>query len=154
MIGLSPGHYNEGGFQIRYYGPAERANLDLLGRQSARDIGRMALRCAHTLNYRFYQYVNEVRALTTTRYVYEPNASSDRFVAALRSGRLQADDADIACDTAAEDAILDLISAQRWELLWKQGEADARRTTFRRLKRRLWLRPVEKLRNARPRGDF
>jgi hypothetical protein len=154
VIGLSPAHYNEGGFQIRFYAPDDRHNLNILGRQNPRDIARMALRCAHTLNFRFYQYVNEVRALTTTRYVYDMNATSKKFVSALGSGHLCADDPTTAADASGEDRILDLISSEQWETLWAHREEDTHRATRRRLKRRLWLRPIEAIRDTRPRGDF
>jgi hypothetical protein len=154
VIGLSPSHYNEGGFQIRFYAPDDVGNLDALGRQSSRDIARMALRCAHTLNFRFYQYVNQVRALTTTRYVYDMNATSRNFVIALASGHLLADDSTYAVEEQGEDGVLDLIGSEQWEALISRREDDKGPSALKRLKRRLWLRPIEAIRDARPRGDF
>jgi hypothetical protein len=154
VIGLSPSHYNEGGFQIRYYAPDDRGNLDALGRQDPMDVARMALRCAHTLNFRFYQYVDEVRALTTTRYVYDKNANSRKFVVALTSGHLLADDSTLADAEEGEDGVLNLIRSEQWETLFAHREDDMRGGPMESLKRRLWLRPIEVIRDTRPRGDF
>jgi hypothetical protein len=152
VIGLSPSYYNEGGFQIRFYAPEDRHNLDALSRQDPKRIARMTLRCAHTMNFRFHQYVNEVRALTTTRYSYDMEASAAKFVDALQSGHLLADDATTADDESGEDKVLDLIRSERWETLWayRGNETNARSP----LKRRLWLRPIETIRDAMPRGDL
>lgn len=113
---------------------------------------RMTLRCAHTMNFRFHQYVNEVRALTTTRYSYDMNASSARFVDAIQSRQLVADDPTTVDDESGEDEVLDLICSERWDTLWdhRRNETNSRSP----LKRRLWLRPIETIRDALPRGDL
>jgi hypothetical protein len=154
VIGLSPCYYNDGGFQIRFFSPEDRHNLDALSRHDPRQIARMALRCAHTLNFRFYQYVNSVRSVTTTRYTYDMNATSDRFVTALRERQLRAEDPATWSDEIGEDKVLDLILSEQWEVLWAHQDTSARETARSRLKRRLWMRPIDAIREARPRGDF
>jgi hypothetical protein len=154
VIGVSPSHYNDAGFQVRFYGPDERANLAELFRLGSREIARRALRSAHILNFRFYQYVNEIKAVTTTRYVYDPDAPARKFVDALRSGQLQPDDPTFATDTLAEDRVLDLIEARQWETLWSYREDELNGLARRTLHRRAWLRPIEVIRDRQPRGDL
>jgi hypothetical protein len=154
VIGLSPAHYNQGGFQLRFYAPSERGNLAALGTQDPSAIARLTLRCAHTLNFRFYQYVNEVRSLTTTRYLYDMTAPSAKFVDALQSGHILADDPTTADDASGEDRVLDLIRSERWDTLWAYRGNEAQANALRPLKRRLWLRPIETIRDGQPRGDL
>lgn len=154
VIGLSPSYYNEAGFQLRYYAPEDRGNLDSLRTLDPRQVARMTLRAAHTLNFRFYQYMNAVRSFTTTRYAYDMGAGSAKFVAALKSGHLSADDPTVVHDTSAEDMVLDLILSESWDTLWAYRADDATINANSPLKRRLWLRPVDAIREAQPRGDL
>jgi hypothetical protein len=153
VIGLSPSYYNDAGFQLRFYAPEDRRNLDDLRTQDPRRIARMTLRAAHTLHYRFYQYMNAVRSFSTTRYTYDMSASSEKFVSALRSGHLSADDPTTTDDERAEDEVLDLILSERWDVLWAYTGDGANANARSPLKRRLWLRPVDAIRETQPRGD-
>jgi hypothetical protein len=160
VIAVSPSVYQEAGFQSNADSPESLRSLVLhatldeatRGQQSAH-IARQTLRFAYTMTYRLSQYVNQVRCVTTTRYEYFEGADLDRLPNLLRTGVLQADDASHARDLTGEDEVLGLIARRQWQTLLES--APGRPNAPRRSVRRRWfLRPIDHLRDALPRGDL
>lgn len=160
VIAVSPSVYQEAGFQSNADSPESlrslvlHATLDAAthGLQSAH-IARQTLRFAYTMIYRLSQYVNQVRCVTTTRYEYFEGADLGRLPNLLRTGVLQADDASHARDLTGEDEVLGLIARRQWQTLLESapGLPNAPRRSVRR---RWFLRPIDHLREALPRGDL
>jgi hypothetical protein len=110
------------------------------------------MRYAYTHAYRFSQYVDYVRAVTTTRYRYFEGADPARIASMLQTGRIAADDDDASADAAGEDEVLALVAQRDWKrLLDLAPQATARTET--RVARRAGLRWVGRLRESFPIGD-
>jgi hypothetical protein len=160
VIAIAPSIYQQAGFQTRAYTPGDlqalvlHCSLDESHRAAhAAQIARQTLRFCHTMVYRIAQYVPQVRCVTTTRYEYRDGADPQRFIDLLRSGVLQADDAAAASDSTAEDEVLELIAARDWEKLLDASPV-ATQPALHPVRRRWMFRPVDRLREALPRGDL
>ncbi len=160
VIAVAPSVYQQAGFQSDADSPEALRQLklhaaldDATRARHAEHIARQTLRFAHTMVYRVPQFVDQVRCISTTHYEYREGADPMRFPELLRSGVLQADDADHASDTAGEDEVLALIAARDWNTLLEAapGPVAAPRRT---VQRRWLLRPIDRLRDALPRGDL
>lgn len=159
VIALAPSIYQEAGFESRAYQPEDlaalRLDVDLPGEERAEAAARVArqtLRFCYCMVYRIPQYVDEVRCITTTQFTYAPAADPERFIRLLRTGVLEADDAEKASDAKGEDAVLQMIHERAWDRL--RGSApSAEQSGFVRSRRRWLYRPVDRLRAALPRGD-
>jgi hypothetical protein len=126
--------------------PAERA-------ARAAERARRTLRFAYTMVHRVAQYVDHVRALTTTRYAYIEGADPARLVALLRGGALQPDDATHASAEHEESEVLDMIAERRWQELLADPRP-APPAPRRPVHRRWMLKPIDRIREALPRGDL
>jgi len=160
VIGVGPSTYQQAGFQSRGYTPPEisglRLNADLTKAERAAEshrIRRMTLRFCHNIVYRAPQFVPYIRAKTTTQYEYFEGADSERLTRLLRTGALEADDGETCADQAEENEVLAAIEMANWvDLLEAHIEPSA--TKIRTVRRRTLYRPVDRLREALPRGDF
>jgi hypothetical protein len=94
-----------------------------------------------------------VRCVTTTRYAYHEGADPARLPDLLRTGVLKADDDARASDAAGEDEVLSLVAARDWQVLLELTPS-APATPRRSVQRRWLLRPIDRLREALPRGDL
>ena len=158
VIGIAPSTYQEAGLRDDASSPAALATLRLQAELPADElaarrtrVARQTLRFAYTMIHRIPQYVNEVRAETTTRFRYDPDTDPARFIELLRSGVLQPDDADFAADEAAEDAVLQQVAEGRWERLAQAPATPPRERVA--IRRRLLFRPVDAVRERMPLGD-
>lgn len=160
VIAVAPSVYQQAGFQsdADSAGALRRLQLhaaldDTARARHAAHIARQTLRFAHTMVYRVPQYVDQVRCITTTRYEYREGADLARLPDLLRTGVLKADDPTSAGDSAGEDEVLALIAARDWQTLLESapGPLPAPRRT---VQRRWLLRPIDRLREALPRGDL
>ncbi|HET8744125.1 MAG TPA: hypothetical protein VFM98_00860 [Ramlibacter sp.] len=158
VIAIGPSHYQEAGFRTDASTPEALARLVLdvdLPRQhraAAQDrLRRGTLRFLYTVAYRLPQYVQHVKAISTTSYRYVPGADPQRLVDLLRTGQLQADDAFASPDATGEDRVAALLQAGEWEAL-RQPPADASAASDR-VRRRWFLQPVDFIREKMPVGD-
>jgi hypothetical protein len=109
------------------------------------------LRYGYTHVYRFSQFVEHVRAVTTTRYRYYEGADAARLARMLDSGEVEPDDPATATDATGEDAVVAQVQAREWERLLVADEPlPARETAVRR---RPALRWIDALRERFPLGD-
>jgi len=136
-----------------------RLNVEMDGAariQEESRIARQTLRFCYTIAHRVAQYVPFVRAVTTTRYEYVEGADPARLSRLLVTGKLEADDNDMAGDCRDEDGVLELIRARDWEQLLEtaQSSVAVSQGIAKPLRRRLFFRPIDKLRGALPRGDL
>lgn len=159
VIAFAPSTYQEAGFRDSMATPealrALRLHADLPPDELVRrrdDIARRTLRFAYCVTHRIPQYTREVRADSTTRYRYAPQADPARFDALLRGGELRADDDGCADGPAGEDGVLRQIAANDW-----QGILDAvpsEPAVLEPIARRLAFRPVDAVRPIMPVGDL
>ncbi|CAM5523866.1 hypothetical protein [Eoetvoesiella caeni] len=118
----------------------------------ARLIARQTLRFCYTMTHRIPQYVDYVKAETTTHYLYQDGASADRFLNILRTGKLEPDDASYSRDTKSESEVIDLLMKRQWAKL-KPVPSDLDKNLYRSINRRLLYRPIDSIRNKMPLGD-
>jgi hypothetical protein len=157
VIATAPSAYQEAGFRDSACTSAEVAKLRLDAdlnaterAQRSRSIARQTLRFVHTMVYRVAQYTDYVKCETTTRYRYDLDAPPARFIDLLRSGQLAADDASFAADVAGEDDVLRLVRERNWTALCAAPKAPEHLV---RLRRRLFLRPIDLISRWKPVGN-
>ena len=151
VISLTPSTYRTAAIAAHVTSPAE---LPLARAALAPDAQRVrrGLRYGYTHTYRFSQYVDFVRAVTTTRYRYFDGADPRRLERMLRTGRVEADDPTLAAGVAGEDEVLALVEARQWQQLIDLPQP-ARERTAMRIGRRAGLRWIDSLRERFPTGD-
>ncbi|WP_416049412.1 hypothetical protein [Cupriavidus basilensis] len=151
VIALGTSIYQTAGFQIRLYGPEDVDNLSMVGKQNPDEIARQVLRFAYTFNFRFNQYVSDIRARTTTQYVYNPTPDASRLERLLLTRSVEADDVEVASDAAGEDRVLTLLRERRWEELREAQKPIPEE--YRPLQRRGVFRYLDAIRERMPIGD-
>jgi hypothetical protein len=158
VISIGPSHYQEAGFRTDASTPEALArvtlDVDLPAEERAaaqERLRRGTLRFLYTVAYRLPQYVQHVKALSTTSYRYVPGADPQRLVDLLRTGELHADDAHASPDALGEDRVVALLRSGEWESL-RQPPTDGPAASDR-LRRRWFLQPVDYLREKMPVGD-
>ena len=158
VISVAPSHYQEAGFRTDAGTPEALARVALAidlppqQRAAAQDkLRRGVLRFLYTVACRLPQYVQHVKAVSTTSYRYVPGADPQRLVDLIRTGRLEADDPTASPDAAGEDQVVALMRSGEWQAL-RQPPADAVSGSDR-LRRRWFLQPVDFIREKMPVGD-
>lgn len=157
IIGISPSNYQRA--DIR----EEATSINLLEQLTLwRDlpqdevhtrrntVRRRTLRFAYTITHRVPQYVEQVKCIDPTHYVYRDNSDPSRLLNLLRTGLLTADDDIYAIDDAEESFILELIQQKEWESLFSLPEP---LIGYRPLQRRFPYIGVNFIRNRMRHGD-
>lgn len=160
VIAMAPSIYQHAGFESPAYTAEQLGNLLLntdrdAGSQEklSEEIAKKTLRFAYTMNYRVAQFVPYVRCLTTTRFEYREGADVHRLTRLLQSGHLEADDTVMASQTVDEHRVLELIRNREWQSLIRGVPASGNSTAVRPVHRRWIYRPIDRIREALPRGD-
>lgn len=162
VIAVSPSMYQQAGFQSAAYNPDQLCGLTLLkdANESKRTletarIARQTLRFCYTMVYRIPQHVPYVKCVTTTRYAYYDGADPEILTRLIVTQQLEADDAYAASDCSGEDNVLELIGQGEWGALMEAAADLPVANVLPKLVQRRWLfRPIDRLRNAMPRGDL
>lgn len=152
VVCLGPVNYESAG-SVRVF--RDRDALRRAGAQTPLDpdaVIRKTLRFLYLSARRFPQFVDQVRAVSTTRYEYFEGASAERVVAMLQTGRLEPDDPSFASDTAGEDSVVEALRRKEWALLadYVPPRPGAPRLP---VERRAGLRWLDGLRAKFPKGD-
>ncbi|MCS6943849.1 MAG: hypothetical protein RMK97_00260, partial [Sutterellaceae bacterium] len=151
VISLAPSAYRAAGIAGNVLSPADLAEVRRTLDATPTDRIRGVLRYGYTHSYRFSQYVDYVKALTTTRYRYFDGADPTRIERMLVSGLIEPDDALVAENSIGEDLVVACIAARDWESLLPLEEPPAGGEI--RVRRRPALRWVDALRELFPKGD-
>lgn len=115
VICLGPAGYSDAGIALHVNGPEDLRNLDRLSEHDGKLTARRALRYLYTRVARHPQYVQFVRAETTTRFRYHAGASADRLFEMLRTGTVKPDDPAYCHEPSAETEVVDAMWSGRWE---------------------------------------
>lgn len=115
IISISPSIYQKAGFCTLAFSHDEVKNINII-KLSKTEIIRQTLRFLYTMNNRIPQYVNEVRAETTTSYNYHQIKNS-KLSTLIESLTLKADDATYSENTESENAIIHQIENELWQNL-------------------------------------
>lgn len=156
VISVGCAGYDRADFVARVLGESDLSVLDSLSRHSPVDTMRSALRYVHTHGWRFTQYVDFVRGITTAEYRYRDGADPRRLERILRSGRLDADDERCCHSAEHEDAVVERLVKADWAALAGGDDENEDEYSARSLlvPRRRGLRWVDRARNLLPRGDL
>lgn len=154
VICLGPSKYQKAGFSHHVNGPEEWGALsgDLISQHDQRESIRLALRFLYVQQRRFPQYVNHVRALSTTRFEYFDGADAARLIALLQSGAVVPDDVTVAQNDAEESVVVDRVLNQDWDALAAYDEVWPELPPLK-IERRFGLRWIDNFREKLPRGD-
>lgn len=158
VIATAPSVYQEAGFRTdaTHHDAVAQVVLDVdrSGKEQAAlraRLRRHGLRFSYTMSHRLPQYVQHVRALSSSQYRYPKGADPQRLLEIIRTGRLAPDDAAHSDSDAQEDAVLALMEAGDWDALAPAAAADQRQQP--KVYRRWLLRPMDYIREKIPVGD-
>jgi hypothetical protein len=116
----------------------------------AQRVRQNTLRFAYTMIHRIPQYVDYVKCLTPTRYVYKPRANASRLLDLLITGELVADDPVFAENNLGEAQILDAMIDKRWsDLANKQKLSEI----YKPIRRRFPYAGLDRIRSLMRHGD-
>lgn len=123
------------------------ANINFL---EPREIIKSCLRSVYSTLGRVSQYVDFVRASSSTKYKYFEGADPDRLISMLKTGKLEVDDKSYASTYDEEDAIIDIMMTRKWDriftTLMPTVSALGASTPELKVRRRLMYSWVSKLR--------
>lgn len=121
VIRIAPANYQSAGISEDATSPEMlsrvilRSDLSLAEANDAEErVRENALRFAYAITYRIPQYVEQVRCMTPTSYLYRDDGDPERLIRLFRSGLLETDDAAFAADTDEETFIVELMRQHRW----------------------------------------
>lgn len=110
-----------------------RASLPQAEQDSlASSVRRQTLRFAYSVTHRIPQYVDYVKCVTPTQYLYKPGADPNRLVELLTSGVLAPDDGEWSRDDQGELDVLESMRDKRWETLFQRREVSLDYASIRR----------------------
>jgi len=157
VIGIAPANYQSAGIRDDATTPQKLAGItlrrDQTPGQAIEDEARVrmnALRFAYTIAYRVPQYVQQVRCVTPTRYLYRDDGDPERLIKLLRHRELEPDDATFSADTVEETLITELMLHHQWSKLMfdRDWERD-----YKPMQRRPIFRVVDFVRSHMRHGD-
>jgi hypothetical protein len=153
VVSITPSTYQTAGLCTNVYSVGDLSGLDAIASIDPRMLARQSLRYGYCHQYRFSQYVEQVRAVTTTRYEYFEGADAGRLERMLRTGLVEPDDASSATDDSGESRVLDAVQARRWEDLLAPHPAPSQRRRPLPIGRRPAWRWIDAIRARLPLGD-
>lgn len=153
VVTITPATYQTTGLCTSVHSAADLSRLDAIATADPRALARQSLRYGYSHQYRFSQYVDQVRAVTTTRYEYFEGADAGRIERMLRTGQVEPDDASFANDESEENRVLDAVRARRWTDLIGPDPIQATHRRQRSIGRRPAWRWIDALRARLPLGD-
>lgn len=152
VICLGPSTYHKAGF-LRVFKSKEdmylpQARLDL----NPDIVIRKTLRHVYLRAKRFPQFVDYVKANTTTQYEYFEGADANRLTSMMETGRIVPDDPVFANSPEDEKHVIDLLIQKDWATLNQyQPSSEIRKALS--MNRGFGFQWIDKVREKLPRGD-
>lgn len=152
VICLGPSTYHKAGFLRVFkskddmYLPEARIDLD------PNEVMTKTLRFVYLRAKRFPQFVDYVKANTTTQYEYFEGADPNRLIKMFETGRIEPDDLIFSNSPEDEKQVVDLLVQKDWMTLNQYKPASKVRTALP-MSRRLGFQWIDKVREKLPRGD-
>lgn len=157
VIGIAGANYQKAGIRESACNREQlsaltlRADLSAAAQEEvASGVRRSSLRFAYTITHRIPQYVNHVKCVNPTQYMYKAGADGKRLIDMLRSGEIVADDEQWAQSEADEAGILEMLRQKRWMDLIGEHEEPQRYT---RIRRRFPFNHLDSIRGLMRHGD-
>lgn len=153
VVCLSHSAYQEAGIAVHVTREEEWPLVESLDSHEAEMIARRSLRYIYLCARRLPQYVDYVRAQSTTKFDYYEGADPGRLIRILQSGQVEPDDPVVADTTDAEDEVLEDVLRQDWSKLyaWPEKSVAYPKKDVGRRRAMRWIDPVREL---FPKGDL
>lgn len=158
VIGVAGANYQKAGIRDSACNESELKLLKLwinlpesVKQELTSRVRRNTMRFAYTMTYRIPQYVDYVKCINPTQYVYKSGAVGQRLIDMLKSGVLISDDGECAETEQEETAVLELIEQRRWEDLL--GPAGKITSSHYSIKRRFPFLGLDAIRSCMRHGD-
>lgn len=152
VICLGPSTYDHCGFVRTFIHKEDFYKSGALEDIEPETVIRKTLRFVYLRAKRFPQYVDYVKAKTTTEYEYFQGADPDRLIKMILTGEMQPDDRVYASDESQEKIVVQMVRSKQWTEL-AQHQPSAPELSFFPVKRLLGLRWLDSVRAMLPRGD-
>lgn len=157
VIGVAGANYQRAGIREEACSEDQLKLIRLRGELSDKDQQNVAervrqntLRFAYTVTHRIPQYVNYVRSVNPTKYVYKRGGTANRLVEMLVSGELVADDIEFSENNLTESGVLKLMHDKRWiDLIRDREDFEA----YNPINRRFPYIGIDKIRSMMRQGD-
>ena len=152
VICLGPVNYENAGFVRAFRDTESLSKIGAVREIDPDTVIRKTLRFLYLSARRFPQYIDNIRAVTTTQYAYFEGAAAERLVAMFETGTVVADDTSYASDMLEENQVIELIKRKAWSQL---ADYQALYSDLKPLQveRRIGLRWVDTVRAKLPLGD-
>lgn len=152
VICLGPSSYDGCGFVRSFISKSDLYRPDALKDIDPETVIRKTLRYVYLRAKRSPQYVDFVKAITTTKYKYYDGADANRLIEMLKTGVLVADDASFADSGLEEELIIDVLKNKDWKKLadYEYVEPKLKSTV---VQRRLGFQWLDSFRSNFARGD-
>lgn len=116
---------------------------------NANRVKKRTLRFLYTIANRIPLYVDHVKCVSPTRYIYKDGASGSQFIELLNSRQLTPDNVEFSENEFDEDTVLELVDAKSWETFFQQPES----SKYRPIKRRFPYVGIDVIRKFMRHGD-
>ena len=153
VVCLGPSAYQQAGFAIHIRRDEEWLRLQALEQHDPETTVRRSLRYIYLRAHRLPQYVDYVRAQSTTKFHYYKGADPNRLIRMLETGVVDPDDPVVADTTAGEDEVLESVLKQDWAELYQLEEKPLSLPELK-IGRRRAFRWIDPLRGMFPKGDL
>lgn len=153
IISLAPAGYNDADFVESFLNKESMRQKKELSSYNPKDVIRKTLRFLYVSARRHPQFVNYIRAITTTRYRYFQGADVNRMISMFQNKTLLADDNSYASSQEEENKVISLIQNKKWDE-FKNFHEQEKNLQPLKLKRRISYFWVDMLREFFPRGDL
>ncbi len=152
VICLSSSGYQLSGFVKTYCSKQDMLldtnNIDA----NSVEIMRKTLRYLYSRSHRFPQFVNQVKAVETTKYKYYQGADVERLLYMLEKGEVIPNDASYSNSIEFEDNIINMLLKKDWGALSSYEHNHPQLKGFD-ISRKKYFRWVDSVRNLFSRGD-
>lgn len=145
--------YQGAGIALHVLKRDDLSRLEHLEHADSEDVIRKALRYFYTQARRFPQYVDFVRADSTTECHYYQGADPNRIIEMFKTGSVEPDDPIWSDDAEAEDEIVSLACYRKWDKLASWQEKLPGNLPLA-VSRRFGLQWIDSFRSRFPRGDI
>lgn len=152
VICLGPSTYDQCGFVRAFLNKEDFNRKGAFEDIEPETVIKKTLRFVYLRAKRFPQYVDYVKAKTTTEYEYFEGADPNRLIQMILTGELEPDDRVTASDESEENIVISMMKLKLWSQL-AQYQPSSLELKHLHVKRRPGLRWIDRVRAILPRGD-
>lgn len=152
VICLGHSTYQESGFSIQIQKNEDWSKLRLLEHHDPKTVIGKTLRYLYLHACRFPQFVDYVRAVSPSKYIYFEGGNPDRIINMITTGQIEADDLTVSASVDEEDEVVKKLMERKWIELAEWFPEDKRLVPLK-IEKRYGFRWIDKIRAKFPTGD-